>query len=168
VATTLVAVPERYPEDPLAHLPCSRIWEYGKGQVIYKQDQPSSSIHLVIDGAVKVCHVADDGRHVVVDIYHADEFFGECAILGATGRAEQAVALKNTRVMSWTCSELEEIVMRRPRLAVALLQILIQRSIEFEQRIESLSLDTIERRLARTLIRFRSGWARTPRTAPWR
>ena len=154
MATTLVAVPERYPEDPLAHLPCSRIWEYGKGQVIYNQHQPSSSIYLVIDGAVKVCRTADDGRQVIVDIYHTDEFFGECALLGATGRDEQAVALKNTRVMSWTCPELEEIVMRRPRLAVALLQILIQRSIEFERRIESLSLDNIERRLARTLIRF--------------
>jgi len=56
--------------------------------------------------------------------------------------------------MSWTCSELEDIVMRRPRLAVALMQILVQRSIEFEHRIESLSVDNIERRLARTLVRF--------------
>jgi tetratricopeptide (TPR) repeat protein len=44
--------------------------------------------------------------------------------------------------------------MRRPRLAVALLQILVQRSIDFVQRIESFSVDNIARRLARTLIRF--------------
>jgi CRP/FNR family transcriptional regulator len=56
--------------------------------------------------------------------------------------------------MTWTTGEIEDIVMRRPRLAVALLQILVQRSIEFGHRIESFSVDNIARRLARTLIRF--------------
>ena len=56
--------------------------------------------------------------------------------------------------MTWTTAEIEDIVMRRPRLAVALLHILVQRSIEFGHRIESFSLDNIARRLARTLIRF--------------
>jgi CRP/FNR family transcriptional regulator, cyclic AMP receptor protein len=55
-------------EDPLAHLPCSTILEYRKGQTIYSHDQPSTSIYLVIDGKVKVCRLADDGRQVVVDI----------------------------------------------------------------------------------------------------
>jgi len=44
--------------------------------------------------------------------------------------------------------------MKRPRLAVALLQILVQRTLEFTQRIESFSADNISRRLARSLIRF--------------
>jgi len=52
-----------------------------KGQTIYSQDQPSTSIYLVIDGKVKVCRLADDGRQVVVDIYQPDEFFGESAFL---------------------------------------------------------------------------------------
>jgi CRP-like cAMP-binding protein len=47
-----------------------------------------------------------------------------------------------------------DIAMRRPRLAVALLQILVQRSSDFTQRIESFSVDNIARRLSRTLIRF--------------
>ena len=72
----ILAVPPKQLEDPLAHLPCSSILEYRKGQVIYNQDQPSTSIYLVIDGKVKVCRMADDGRQVVVDIYQTDEFFG--------------------------------------------------------------------------------------------
>ena len=49
---------------------------------------------------------------------------------------------------------LVELDARRPRLAIALLQILVQRSMEFGHRIESFSVDNIARRLARTLIRF--------------
>jgi CRP/FNR family cyclic AMP-dependent transcriptional regulator len=153
-ASPLTIVPEKPLEDPLAHLPCSSIAEYRKGQLIYNQDQPSTSIYLVIDGKVKVSRLADDGHQVVVDIYQADEFFGESAFLSLSHRAEQATALENCKLMTWTTSEIEDIVMRRPRLAVALLQILVQRTIDFTHRIESFSVDNIARRLARSLIRF--------------
>jgi len=108
-ASPAVVAPQRALEDPLAHLPCSTILEYKKGQIIYNQDQPSTSIHLVIDGKVKVCRLADDGRQVVVDIYQPDEFFGESAFLGLAQRTELAVALENTKVMTWTTNEIEEI-----------------------------------------------------------
>jgi len=141
-------------EDPLAHLPCSTILEYRKGQTIYSRDQPSTSIYLVIDGKVKVCRHADDGRQVVVDIYQPDEFFGESAFLGPAQRTELSMALENTKVMTWTTFEIEDIATRRPRLAIALLQLLVQRSMDFGTRIESFSVDNIARRLARALIRF--------------
>jgi len=141
-------------EDPLAHLPCSSILEYKKGQNIYSQDQPCASIYLVIEGKVKVSRMADDGHQVVLDIYQTDEFFGEPALLHLPQRAEQAAAMENTRLMSWSTAEIEDIITKKPRLAVALLQHLAQRTIEFGQRIESFSVDNIARRLARSLIRF--------------
>ena len=141
-------------EDPLAHLPCSTILEYKKGQTIYDHDQPSSSVYLVIGGKVKVCRITDDGRQVVVDIYQADEFFGESAFLGNGQRAEMAMALENVKVMTWTTADIEEISMKRPKLAIAMMQLLVQRSVDFAFRIESFSVDNIARRLARTLIRF--------------
>ncbi len=151
---TTLAVPQKPLEDPLAHLPCSSILEYRKGQIIYNQDQPSNSLYLVIDGKVKVCRMAEDGRQVVVDIYQTDEFFGESAFLNSAAREEQALALENTKAMTWSTAEIEDLVVRRPRLAIALMQILVQRSVEFGHRIESFSVDNIARRLARSLIRF--------------
>jgi CRP/FNR family transcriptional regulator len=153
-STARVIAPQRALEDPLAHLPCSSILEFRKGQSIYSQDQPSTSIYLVIEGKVKVSRMADDGHQVILDIYQTDEFFGESALLNLPQRAELACAMENTRLMSWTTAEIEDIVTKRPRLAVALLQILVQRTMEFGHRIESFSLDNIARRLARSLIRF--------------
>ena len=146
--------PQRSLEDPLAHLPCSTIVEYKKGQNIYSQDQPSTSLYLVIEGKVRVSRMADDGHQVVVDIYQPDEFFGESALLNLPHRTESATALENGKLMAWTAVEIEDIISKRPRLAVALLQILVQRTIDFGQRIESFSVDNIARRLARSLIRF--------------
>ena len=103
---------------------------------------------------MKVCRLAEDGRQVVVDIYQPDEFFGESAFLGLEQRTELSVALESTKVMTWTTVEIEEIAIRRPRLAIALMQLLVQRSMDFGSRIESFSVDNIARRLARALIRF--------------
>ena len=141
-------------EDPLAYLPCSTIVEYSKGQLIYGRTQASNSIYLVIDGKVKVCRTADDGRQVVVDIYQPDEFFGESGFLGEQHRAEEAMALDSTKVMTWTTAEIEDLMIRRPRLGIALVQLLALRSIDFGARIESFSIDNIGRRLVRALLRF--------------
>ena len=56
--------------------------------------------------------------------------------------------------MAWTTADIEDLILKRPRLSVALLQILAQRTIDFTHRIESFSVDNIARRLARSLIRF--------------
>ena len=141
-------------EDPLAYLPCSTIVEYSRGQLIYGRSQTSNNIYLVIDGKVKVCRTADDGRQVVVDIYQPDEFFGECGFLGEKHRLEEAVALDATKVMTWSTAEIEELVVRRPRLGIALVQLLVRRSMDFGARIESFSIDNIGRRLVRSLVRF--------------
>jgi len=153
-STARMTAPQRMLEDPLAHLPCSTIVECRKGQNVYSQDQPSTSLYLVIEGKVKVSRLAEDGHPVVVDIYQNDEFFGESALLNLPHRAESASALESTKLMTWTAAEIEDIIVKRPRLAVALLQILVQRTIDFGQRIESFSVDNIARRLARSLIRF--------------
>jgi CRP/FNR family transcriptional regulator len=135
-------------------LPCASIVEYRKGEIIYNQDQASTTIFLVIQGKVKVSRLAADGHQVVVDIYQPDEFFGESAFLNLPHRAEQASALEEARLMAWAAAEIEDIVMKRPRLAVALLQILTQRTLDFTHRIEGFSVDNIARRLARSLLRF--------------
>src|ERR1700676_5549325 len=119
MATSPIAIaPQKPLEDPLAHLPCSSIVEFKKGQTIFNQDQPSTNIYLVIDGKVKVSRLADDGHQVVVDIYQADEFFGESAFLNLPHRAEQATALESTKLMTWTTAEIEDIILKRPRLPI--------------------------------------------------
>jgi CRP/FNR family transcriptional regulator len=149
-----VLAPQKALEDPLLHLPCSIIVEFNKGQMIYNQDQRSTSIYLIIDGRIKVSRQADDGREVVVNVYQPDEFFGESALVNLPHRCEQAMALENTKLMAWSKAEIEDVITKRPRLAVALLQILVQRNIDFTQRIQSLSVDNIARRLARLLLHF--------------
>ncbi len=140
-------------EDALAHLPISNTTEYGKGQMIYGPDVVSNRIYLVITGKVGVSQIAENGTEVLLEIIRPDEVFGESAFLGVAP-SERATAIERAKVMNWAISDMEDLVTKRPRLAVALLQILAQRNAELTRRVESFSIDTIERRLARSLLRF--------------
>jgi len=139
--------------DPLAYLPCSPITDYNGGEAIYTDNQDATRIFLIVDGKVKISRHAR-GTEVVVDVYQSDEFFGESALAGLPRRMETAVTLEQTRVMSWSSDEIEENVILRPRLAVALLQLIVRRSVDLGNRIESFSVESIARRLTRTLMLF--------------
>jgi CRP/FNR family cyclic AMP-dependent transcriptional regulator len=141
-------------EDVLAHLPISSTREYGKGETIYGPSSFSNSIYLVISGKVGVSRIAGNGSAVLLEIVRPDELFGESGFLDVSRRSELATALERARVMTWAISDMEDLVTKRPRLAVALLQLLAQRNAELTHRIESFATDSVERRLARSLLRF--------------
>ena len=146
--------PQKTLEDPLDYLPCSTIQEFKRGEVIYSQDQQSDSLYLVLSGAVKITRLAIHGREMLLDLYVTDEFFGESSLTGSYNHCEQALSHQTTMLMAWPTAVIEELIVKRPRLAVALLQAFGQRSQAFTQRIESLFFDPIDRRLARSLLRF--------------
>ncbi len=155
MASSFAAPAYRAPfEDVLEHLPVSTTIEYRKDQIVYGPRQPSANIFLIAAGKVKLSQIAEDGRQILLEIVRPDELFGESAFVNGHRRTEQATAFENVQLMVWPISAVEELVTKRPRLAVSLLQISAQRTVDFAHRIESFSIDNIERRLARSLIRF--------------
>ena len=138
--------------DVLAYLPCSRVMEYEKRQVIYEPTNPSTGLHVIIGGKVLVQRTTADGTKLMVNIYQTDDLFGEIVFIGLTESPEIATALEPTRVMTWTGDEIERYILERPRLALALLQMLTKRCMEYTQRIESCAAERIEQRLARMLL----------------
>jgi CRP-like cAMP-binding protein len=56
--------------------------------------------------------------------------------------------------MSWTSAEIEEQVERQPRLGIALLQMLVKRGLDYEERLQSFALDKTPERVVRSLLRF--------------
>jgi CRP/FNR family transcriptional regulator len=120
-------------EDPLDYLPHSRIIAYQKGQLIYQQHEPSINLYLIVEGMVKVSFIVDNGHQGILDIYKQDKFFGESAFVNLTHRGDQATAMESTKLMSWTIDVIEDVIMRRPRLAVALQQVLDRHHLDIHQ-----------------------------------
>lgn len=141
-------------DDVLEYLPISSTAQYRKGERIYSPDDVSKSLYLVVRGTVGISQIAEDGRELLLELVRPEELFGESAFFDDPHRSEQATAIERAELMTWAISDLEALVSRRPPLALALLQFLAQRNASLTRRIESLSIDSIERRLARSLIRL--------------
>ena len=141
-------------EDALMYLPRKGVTDYRKGQIIFDEHQPSRGLHLVVQGRVKVTIPLEDGSQTVVDIFTTDDFFGESSLLGSFRYHERALALDSVTLMSWTSSEIEEQIERQPRLGVALLQMLVKRGLDHEERLQSFALDKTPERVVRALLRF--------------
>jgi CRP/FNR family transcriptional regulator, cyclic AMP receptor protein len=139
-------------EDILEHLPISGIRECSKGEVIYSPANPCTRLYLVTAGAVGISRRAEDGRELLLEIAARDGLFGESALLDPSRRVERACALERSSLMSWTGAEIEELVMKRPRLAMGLLRIVAERSAALSCRLESHAFELVERRLARSLL----------------
>jgi len=137
-------------EDVLMLIPCSRVLEFKSKEVIYHETQAQRDVYLVIAGMVKISRVSPGQREMSLDIYTTDDFFGLSAFVGSG--SERATAMRAVQVMKWSAAEIEEYVARDPRLGLALLQMVIQRSSRFEDRVKSYSLETMPYRLARCLI----------------
>lgn len=141
-------------EDALMYLPRKSVTDFSKGETIYDENNPSQSLHLVVQGRVKIAAPLENGNQTVVDIFNTDDFFGESALLGSTHRAERASALDSVTLMSWEAGEIEDQVQKQPRLGIALMQMLVKRTLDYEQRIQSFALDKTPERIIASLLRF--------------
>lgn len=142
-------------EDALMYLPRKGVTDYRRGQIIFMENQPSQQLHLVVRGRVKLVIPMEDGSQTLVDIFTTDDFFGESALLpSAAKHSERAIALDNASLMSWAASEIEEQVEREPRLGIALLQMLVKRSLDYEERLQDFALEKTPERVVRAVLRF--------------
>lgn len=141
-------------DNPLRWLPCGRVFEAERGDVIYGPDAPTL-LYLVLDGRARVLRPPQKAGlyPVLLGIYQVDEFFGEAALLGTDSwTGETAEALETCQVMAWSAEEIERLMAERPKLAAGLGRIWLRRLREYSLRIESMAVDSMQTRISRCLV----------------
>lgn len=154
LAATDTAGPVSLWEDPLTLLPRRRPQLFEKDQTIYSPDDPADSLFLVVEGAVKVSRISENGRETILDVESSESFFGLSGILAEGPRGELAAALEPSSVMEWRVEDLRELMARSPELGPSLMRMVAKRLMDADQRIESFAVDHIPRRLIKTLLRL--------------
>ncbi len=150
-----------YWEDPLVLLPRKKPQTFEKDRAIYGPSDPSDSLFLVVDGAVKVCRVSENGKETVLDVECRESFFGISSMLGEATRGESAIALENSSVMEWPVEEIRQLMRRTPELGAALMRVVAKKLAEADDRIESFANDHIPRRLVKALLRLGARFGET-------
>ena len=99
---------------------------YESGQRIFRQDDPCSSMHLILQGSVEI-RQEREGMEVIVARLEPPDFFGEVALLTGLPHATTALAAERTCLLPVSIEQLLNEVRSNIELALYLVRSLILR-----------------------------------------
>jgi CRP/FNR family transcriptional regulator, cyclic AMP receptor protein len=145
-ACTLSTV-ARYPDgSPFAAIGQER--RYRKGSTVMLQGDPVSTVHMILEGWVKVVLTTPSGREVVVALLGPDDLLGHFEAFEGTGVRHRAsvIALDDARTAAIPAGRFIEYLHDHPDVALEQLRQLVELLCRAEgSRLETALLDTTHR-----------------------
>ena len=124
----------RLPEGELRALAArGRARTYVADAVIFHEGDPGDSLHIVIDGAIRIALISSEGEERTVALLGPGEFVGHLALLDGRPRSASAIAHGPTTTLVVTRDDFRRWLAERPPAALALLEamsLLIRRTDE--------------------------------------
>ena len=97
----------------------SKILNYKKGDVIYKQGEPPDAFYCVISGRVKIFKIKDS-KETVLEFLTSGMYFGIISLLTTRTHSVNAVAVNESLILKIKNDDFDLILRKIPRLAIDL------------------------------------------------
>lgn len=88
--------------------------EYGDGTFLFREDDPSDAVFLVLSGEVELTKDASPERRVTIARIVTDDYFGDMGPIDGCGRSTGAVTVGRTRLARLPAGPLLEILRHEP------------------------------------------------------
>ena len=128
-----------------------------KGGCYFRQGDAAADIYVLMNGMVKLVRTDSDGRNVIVRIVKPMELFlGDPAVLEDTTRVASvsAYALDDARALAWDAPTVLHAMLTHPAVSFNAVRSSGERVEEYVSRLQDLATSSVERRLARLLLRL--------------
>lgn len=129
---------------------------YKKKQVIYTEGNRPSRLYYVLRGKVKTFKRNEEGKELVMEIFHEGDFFGYTALLEGTNYRETADVLENAEVAVIPKEDFEELVNNHPGIARKFLKLLSKNITELEEHLVKLAYNSLRKKVADALLTLMS------------
>ncbi|MDQ5852853.1 MAG: Crp/Fnr family transcriptional regulator [Chloroflexota bacterium] len=137
---------------------------YVKGGIVYAPDEPATELYLIKEGRVALNLLSREGRTLTVRVVKPGDIFGHAALLSDGTFDTFAEALRPTTAAVVRRDTLEELMVARPALALALMDDLGRHSQALSRRLGNVAFKSVPARLASLLLELAqpSGREATP------
>ncbi|MDX8409656.1 MAG: Crp/Fnr family transcriptional regulator [Mariprofundales bacterium] len=115
--------------------------------MILQEGDKGTSLYIILEGEVKICYYAPDGREVVLSVLEQGQFFGEMALLACEPRSATVITLKPSRLAQIRCQDFKLMLKSHPDIAVGMLAEVTSRLRRTSQILERLSTMNVPGRL---------------------
>jgi CRP/FNR family transcriptional regulator, cyclic AMP receptor protein len=83
---------------------------YRRDEVIFHEGDPGDSLHVVVEGRVKITRESAEGEEAIVVVLQAGDSFGELVMLDGAPRSATATAMEPTETMTMARTTFVELV----------------------------------------------------------
>src|SRR5690554_6423110 len=124
------------------------------GEPVFQQGQVAENFYILLHGHLKVVQTTNDGEQVTVRYVTPGEVFGIARAMRRPTYPAACVAVEESIVLSWPSSEWDHVIASNPQFAFNALQTVGQRLQDAHSRIQELSTEVVEQRVARCILRL--------------
>jgi CRP/FNR family transcriptional regulator, cyclic AMP receptor protein len=125
---------------------------YRRNEVVFHQDDPGETLHLVRQGRLKILASAETGDDAVLTIVGPGEMFGELTLLDGGPRSATVIALEDVETATLSRADFLDLLRREPIVAEALLSALARTIRRLTEDVSALMFVRLRGRLARKLL----------------
>ena len=145
----------------------ARVRRLPKDRRIFSQGDGDVRAHAIIEGGVRIAQSGGDGAQVVIRFIGPAEMFGTVSLFTDGRYPADAITLAETLEVSWSKSELLQLMACYPQIAINVIHIIGTRLQETQDRVRELATQRVERRVAHAILRLarQAGHSTTDGTA---
>ncbi len=125
---------------------------FRNGEVIFHREDPGQVLYVIKEGKVKISLISPEGQEISLVVFGKGECFGEFAILDGLPRSADAVALERVECYTLQRSDFHKAIMKNPKIAIQVLEVLSKRLRTTDQMIEDLIFLDVYGRVAKKLL----------------
>ncbi len=122
--------------------------------VVYHQGASAAHFFVLLSGCLKVAQVTPEGGQVVVRYVNPGDLFGLACAMRQPRYPATVLAVQESVCLAWPDALWERFTSHHPQLASLALQTMGQRLQDAHLRIQELSNDEVEQRVARAILRL--------------
>jgi CRP-like cAMP-binding protein len=125
---------------------------YESGATIFRQGEPSTTIIYIEKGSIRLSVVSHAGKEAVIAVLDEGEFFGEGCLAGQLVRTATATAMSECSLLQIKRHEVARKLHADGAFADVFVSHILKRNIRMEEDLIDQLFNSIEKRLARTLL----------------
>ena len=137
-----------------AKVPGSSTLDFHAGQAIFRQGGAADAVYYIGRGTVELTTVSKAGKEAVVGVLNAGDFFGEGCLVGKRKHMTTAKALSSTSLVVLKRKEMIRVLREEHALSDRFTLHILKRRSRLEQDLIDQLFNSIEKRLARALLRL--------------
>jgi CRP/FNR family transcriptional regulator, cyclic AMP receptor protein len=125
-----------------------------RGKILYMPEDTSEVLFLLKQGRVQLYRISPDGKKLIIGTVEPGAVFGEMAFIGQGMHNTFAEASEDCVLCVMGRSDVERMLLTKPKVALRIFEVLSRRLQEAEARVEEIAFKGIPARLASLLLQL--------------